>query len=308
MHLGILDFCPIRKGHLPYESIHETIRLAQEADALGMSRFWLAEHHELAYAHHAPDIMAALLAGATDRIRIGVAGMLLKLHSPMRVAKAFRLMESLFPGRIDLGMAGGEAEPAVIDAMRDRSQPLPEMRAEYPQRVLRLVELIRGQSPLVFNPLGTPTPPLWMLGMSSLDTARLAAHQGMNFGFSLAHPQSRDNPSVTACYLEEFRPAPHQPQPGLVVAVTGLCAETEEEARRLAGAHAEHNREGLALIGNPAQCRERMEEICHRYRTQELVFLDLAPDAESRLRCYRLLASELRLSVPAPAPRVEKSA
>jgi luciferase family oxidoreductase group 1 len=300
MRLGILDFCPLRKGMLPYQCIHESIALAREADALGYSRFWLAEHHELAYAQHTPDIMTALIAGATDRIRVGAAGMLLKLHSPMRVAKAFRLMESLFPGRIDLGMAGGEAEPAVIDAMKNHAQPLAETRAAYPASILQLVELIRGQSPLVFNPLGTPPPALWVLGMASLDTARLTAHQGMSFGFSLAHPQSRHNPAVTACYLEEFRPSAHQAQPELIVAVTGLCAETEQEARRLAGAHAEHNRESLAVLGTPEQCREQMEAIGDRYRARELVFLDLAPDAESRLRGYRLLASAFRLGESLP--------
>jgi luciferase family oxidoreductase group 1 len=305
MRLGILDFCRIHKGIAPYESLFESVQLAQEADALGYSRFWLAEHHELNYAHHAPDILATLIAGSTERIRVGVAGVLIKLHSPMRVAKAFRLMEAFFPGRIDLGVGGGEAEPPVVEAMRDGAQPIAEVRAEYDQRLLRLLSLIRGESPLAFNPLGTPAPPFWVLGLSRPNSARLAAEKGTCFGFSLAHVQSRDNPSITAIYLDEFRPNAHLAQPELVVAVSGLCAETEEEAWRLAKPMLEGMDLNLAVVGNPEQCREKLEAIAHRYRTQEIIFQDVAPDSASRMNCFRLLASALKLGAE-PAKATQK--
>lgn len=291
MRIGILDFCPVRPGRPPQESLHETLRLAQEAEALGYSRYWLAEHHEPQYAQHVPDLMAGLIASHTRRIRVGVAGVLLRLHSPMRVAKTFSVLEALFPGRIDLGMAGGGAEPAVTQAMRAFAPPVDAAPVEFHAQVRSLLELIQDGPPLPFNPRVTPPPALWLLGMSSLETARLAAHQGLGFGFSLAHPQSKDDPSIPSIYLSEFRPTPQRPEPELVIAVRGLCAESERDALR-------HMRPGLQkrglhniVLGSPEKCRERMEEVCHRYGTNELVFYDVAATPDARLRNYRLLAT-----------------
>ncbi|MBM7116857.1 MsnO8 family LLM class oxidoreductase [Archangium primigenium] len=300
MRLGILDFCPMREGLKPFHSLHETLFLAQEAEKLGYSRFWMAEHHELEYAQHAPDMMVPLVAGSTERIRVGVAGMLLKLHSPLRVAKAFRLLESLFPGRIDLGVGGGEAAPDVVAALRDGGPPLAEVREAHAQRTLHLLSLMRGEVAPAFQPLGTPAPPFWMLGLSRPETARLAAEHGASFGFSLAHAQSKDDPSIAARYLDAFRSNRWLARPELVVAVSGLCAETEEEARALAVEHVGNAAPHLSVVGNPEQCRQKLEAIAHRYQTDELVFHDRAPDSASRLRCYRLLSAALGLTTSAP--------
>lgn len=298
MRLGILDFCLLREGLKPFHSLHETLLLAQEAERLGYSRFWMAEHHELLYAQQAPELMVPLVAGSTERIRVGVAGMLLKLHSPLRVAKAFRLLESVFPGRIDLGVGGGEAEAEVVAAMRDGGEPLSLVRGDYSRRVLQLLEYIRGESPLAFHPLGTPAPPFWMLGLGRSESARLAARHGTSFGFSLAHVQSKDDPSIALRYLEEFRSSAWLARPELVVAVSGLCAETEAEARALALQNLGNPDPALSVIGDPEQCRQKLEAIAHRYHAEELVFLDLAPDGASRLRGYRLLSEALGLNAP----------
>ena len=123
MRLGILDFCLIRPGLEPFHSLHASLALAQEAERLGYSRYWMAEHHELLYAQHVPEMMVPLIAGSTERHAHGRGGVLIKLHSPLRVAKAFRMLEALFPGRIDLGVGGGEAEPEVVEAMREAGPP-----------------------------------------------------------------------------------------------------------------------------------------------------------------------------------------
>jgi len=295
MRLGILDFCPLREGLKPFHSLHESIFLAQEAEKLGYSRFWMAEHHELTYAQHAPDIMVPLVAGSTERMRVGVAGVLLKLHSPLRVAKAFRLLESFFPGRIDLGVGGGEAEPEVVAALRDGGTPLSEVRSEHAQRTVRLLALMRGEASPAFQPLGTPAPPFWVLGLSRPEAASLAAEHGTSFGFSLAHVQSRDDPSIAARYLDEFRSNRWLARPELVVAVSGMCAETEQEARALALEGVGNPNPQVSVMGDPEQCRQQLEAIAHRYQANEIVFLDRAPDSASRLRCYRLLSSALGL-------------
>lgn len=299
MQLGLLDFCAFSKRQSPTERVFETIELAQEAEALGYSRYWLAEHHELGYAHHSPELLASVIAGSTERIRVGVAGMLLLLHSPMRVAKAFRLLSGLYGGRVDLGMGSGSAEPAVIEAMRQGgAAPTPE---DYTQRVLQLLGMMRGEeSAPVINPLDAAPCPLWVLGVGSPGTAALAARQGTCYGLSLSHTKSRDDPSLLAVYRDEFRPSKELPRPQCIVSVAGVCAETEEEAWRLAEAAPEYPRSGLEVVGTPEQCREKLEALCHRYGVSELVLLNLAPTQESRLRSLRLLSEVLHLTSARP--------
>jgi luciferase family oxidoreductase group 1 len=296
MRLGILDFCPIRKGRPPAESLYESVELAREADALGYSRYWLAEHHELGLAHHSPETLMGLIAGSTERIRVGVAGILMGLHSPMRVAKVFKVLEAFFAGRLDLGVGAGSAEAPVLAAMRDGAPMVGDHRQDYVRRVTALLEFLRGESPLHFNPLGVAPPPVWVLASGSPETASLAASLGTCFGHSLIHPKSRDDAGLAARYVEEFRPRPDMPEPRWVVAVTGLCAETEAEARRLASLSPDDPKSGLEIVGSPAQCRERFQALCESYRTDEIIFKDFAPDPESRLRCHRLLAEALKLT------------
>ncbi len=293
MRLGILDFCLLRKGATARASLYESLHLAQHAEALGFSRYWLAEHHEHTAAHHAPDMLASLIAGSTDSISIGVAGMLLKLHSPMRVAKTFRLMETFFPERIDLGVGAGGAEPTVLEAMRGGAQSLLEVNEDYPRRVAQLLELLRGESPLAFNPPNVPA--VWLLGAAQPFSARMAAHHGTCFGYSLVHTTSRDDPSILELYRAEFRPRPEQPEPQTVLAVTGVCAPTEAEARQWAAVSGIKAGDAAPVIGDPRQCREQLEALAHRYGTQELVFLDQAPDAATRQQCYALLSEALGL-------------
>jgi luciferase family oxidoreductase group 1 len=294
MKLGLLDFCALSKRQSPTERIFETIQMAQEAEALGYSRYWLAEHHELSYAHHSPELLAAVIAGGTERIRVGVAGMLMMLHSPMRVAKAFRLLGGLYGGRVDLGMGSGLCLPDVLEAMRYGAPP--PTSEDYPQRVHQLLALLRGgESVPPLNPLDAASCPLWLLGSGSTATATFAAHQGVGYGLSLSHNKSRDDPSLVSLYRNEFRPSPEQPLPQCVLSVAGVCAETEEEARRLAQEASDNPRSGLEVVGSPQYCREKLESICHRYGVDELIFLNLAPDQDSRRRSLVLLAETLRL-------------
>lgn len=302
MRLGLLDFCCIRKKQSPAERVFETIQLAQEAEALGFSRYWLAEHHELAYAHHSAELLATLVAGSTERMRVGVAGMLLRMHSPMRVAKAFRLMAGVFGGRVDLGVGGGIAEdPAVMEAMREGWSRVSNPDEDYAQRVNELLALVRGESPLAFNPLDVHSPPVWLLGSGSPRTAVMAARLGTCYGLSLTHKSSRDDPSLVSRYREGFQPNAHLSQPQWVVSVAGVCAETEQEARRLADASQENPGSNLVLVGTPDYFHERLEEIRHRYQADELIFLDVSADLDARRRAYQMLAERLRLQPLASA-------
>lgn len=294
MRLGLLDFCTLRPRQSPAERIFETIQLAQQAESLGYSRYWLAEHHEIDYAHHSPELLTALVAGSTERIRVGPAGVLLLLHSPLQVAKQVRLLQAFFSSRLDLGVGAGLAAPEVATALR--GSPLPQHSGEeYSQRVKELLDMLRGQSPLRFNPLDVYPPPVWLLGVGGPGSAAMAAHHGTSFGLSLCHKHSRDEPAPVLRYREEFRPSPQHPQPQWIVAVAGVCAETDQEAQRLASSSPEMPRNGLEIVGSPQHWLARLEELRSRYGTEEFIVLDCSPTHESRLRSLRLLSEHLRL-------------
>ncbi len=226
---------------------------------------------------------------------MGVAGVLLKLHSPMRVAKTFRLMETFFPERIDLGVGAGHYTPEVIEAMRGQPRTLAELRDEYPHSVEQLVRLLRGESPLTFNPPTIP-PPIWLLASTRANSALMAARHGTCFGYSLVHPTSVDNPEAVHVYRSEFRPHALQPRPETVLAVQGHCAPTEEEALKRVASLGPNAANAYAVIGNPQQCREKLEAHAHRYGVEELIYTDLVPDLEARQRSVQLLAEALGLA------------
>ncbi|WP_224244332.1 MsnO8 family LLM class oxidoreductase [Hyalangium gracile] len=303
IRLGVLDFSPISPGTHARKALFDTLCLARAADSLGFSRYWLAEHHQLDVAHHSPETLLPLILGATEQLRVGVAGILLRLHSPMRVAKAFRTLNSFFSGRLDLGVAGGKANSAVMRAMLDHEvAPESQSRAEFARRFGELMGLLRDESPLTFNPPEEDSLPVWLHGSSSLETAELAARYGTCFGWSLAHPFSQDRTAVVEHYRQSFRPRLGQPRPEWVVAIAGVCAETEREAHALARESLDCPGE-LAIVGTPTQCREKLEALRHRYGTDEFILRPLERSAEARLRCLRLFASALGLRRPeAPGP------
>ncbi|HYH97802.1 MsnO8 family LLM class oxidoreductase [Hyalangium sp.] len=301
MQLGILDFCCIRKGHSPTERVFETLQMVQEAETLGYSRYWLSEHHELSYAHHSPELLMGMMAGSTERIRVGVAGVLLLLHSPLRVAKTFRLLEALFGGRVDLGVGSGSSLPEVLAAMRSGAPLIGNNNEDYLQRVEQLLALMRNESSLSFNPMDAGMTPLWLLGSGSPVTASLAARHGTSYGLSLSHAKSRDDPSLIARYREEFRPSSHQSAPRCIVSVAALCAETDEEARRQAENSPENPRSGFEVVGSPQHCRERLLALAERYQIDELILLNMGPDQATQLRSLQLLAEALALPATASA-------
>src|SRR5947209_16350919 len=109
IQLGALDFSPVTRGMKPADAIWDTIDLSKDLDALGYSRFWIAEHHGSGVAHSCPEILIPVIAGITHRIRVGSAGILLRLYNPLKIAKTFRLLHAIYPRRIDLAIARGSA-------------------------------------------------------------------------------------------------------------------------------------------------------------------------------------------------------
>ena len=248
--LSILDQSPIISGHTPVEAIAATVELAQAADALGYERFWLAEHHGLnALADPCPEILLARLGSVTKHIRIGTGGILLPYYAPFKVAEQFRMLESLFPGRIDLGIGrapGGDMRTA--QAVMGSTTGGSYNAAEYfPQQVMELIGLLDAVMPgehphaeVVLQPQCATSPQIWVLGSSDYGGA-MAAHMGLRFAF--AHfINAYSGAPVGQAYKADFKPAPHAgesrgavtPVPYSAVAVFAIAADTQAEADELA--------------------------------------------------------------------------
>lgn len=287
IHLGVLD---------NWHQVSESIALAEEADRLGYHRYWLTEHPP----QPNPQMLAALVAGVTERIRVGTAGILLNFHAPLQAAQQFLLLEHVFPGRIDAGFCAGWTRDALAGALLDgRTDPriAPETFVE---RADALIGFLRGSLPaehpfasLHAWPGSQDVPEIWSFGTGARSAA-IAARHGTAFGYSLFHDPASDDTSHVDAYRDNFQPGPHLAQPLVGLAVAGVCAESECEARRLVSQY--ENKFILpTVIGSPRQCHEQFATLAERYQTPELVFLDVSPDFDSRLRSYRLLAEELGL-------------
>jgi luciferase family oxidoreductase group 1 len=188
--LSILDLSVVTTGTRPAAALRNSIDLARHADALGYVRYWLAEHHNLAsVASPAPDIMIGQIAAVTNRIRVGSGGVMLPNHAPLMVAERFKMLEALFPGRIDLGLGRAPGtDGATAYALRTRLD-----RREGDDFLERLHELILWETRdfppnhpfnnVVAMPDDTPLPPIWLLGSSDY-SSELAAQVGMGFAFA----------------------------------------------------------------------------------------------------------------------------
>ncbi|MEP2829375.1 LLM class flavin-dependent oxidoreductase [Parvibaculum sp.] len=246
--LSVLDQSPIRKGGTAAEAITNTIDLAQQAERFGYSRYWLAEHHNTSsFAGSAPEVLIAAVAAATARIRVGSGGVMLPHYSPLKVAECFRVLETLYPGRIDLGL--GRA-PGGDQRTTRALQPGPQAYdvGVFPQQVELLRQFLEDSTGLQGEEGGFPTdhpytglhatprgpgmPDLWMLG-SGGDGALIAAQYGMAYCF--AHFINQDaGTQPLDVYRKNFRPSREINAPRGAIAVSVTVADTEEDAKRIA--------------------------------------------------------------------------
>ena len=335
MRLSVLDQSPIRKGGTPTEAVAETIALAKACEALGYHRYWVAEHHNSnAFAGSCPEILIARLAAETTTLRVGSGGVMLTHYSPLKVAEQFRMLESLAPGRIDLGVGrapgsdartaralqagpqawGVDAFPSQLMLLRQfldeaAGEPFPE---DHPYRGIHAM------------PRGPTRPEIWVLG-SGLHSAVYAAELGLPF--SHAHFIDPDG-SEEACatYRHRFKASPWCERPRVSIGVAALAAETDEEARRLAASrnlwvvrlltgrpipfpspdealaydfseqerHLLRSAESRSAVGTPATVRAKLQDIAQRHGADELVIVTITFDFAARLRSYELLAGAFR--------------
>jgi luciferase family oxidoreductase group 1 len=229
---SILDLAPVTEGSSPADALHHSLDLAQHAERWGYKRFWVAEHHNMTgIASAATSVVIGYIAGGTESIRVGAGGIMLPNHSPMVIAEQFGTLETLYPGRIDLGLgrAPGTDQRTLRALRRDYSSA-----ENFPQDVLELQALLGPLQPgqVVQAVPGTGlNVPLWILG-SSLFGAQLAAMLGLPYGFA-SHFAPDALMDALAVYRERYEPSARNPKPYAMVGANVFVAETDEEARRL---------------------------------------------------------------------------
>lgn len=325
MRLSILDQSPVRAGSGARAAIEATLALARRADELGYHRYWLAEHHAIAaLADPCPEVLLARLGAETRRTRVGTGGVLLPYYSAFRVAEAFRMLEALYPGRIDLGIGrapGGDARTAQAVS----GGGFPDAQ-RFPEQVWQLVAHLDGTLPaghpfarVRVQPEVPSAPEVWLLGSSDYSGA-LAAELGLAFSFAhFINPQGGE--AVSRAYRDVFKPG-REKAPRAMVCTFAICAATDEEAERLAAPidlrrlhmalnidspiptyeeaakhrYSEEERRYVmgqrarAILGSPEKCRREIEAMAERYAADEVMVLTITGDYASRLRSYELLA------------------
>ncbi|MCA1416699.1 LLM class flavin-dependent oxidoreductase, partial [Bradyrhizobium sp. NBAIM20] len=237
--LSVLDLSVVTTGTKPAAALRNSIDLARHVDGLGYVRYWLAEHHNLAsVASPAPDLMIGQIAAVTKHLRVGSGGVMLPNHAPLVVAERFKMLEALFPGRIDLGLGRAPGtDGATAYALRSRLD-----RREGDDFLERLHELILWETRefpaghpynnVVAMPDDTRLPPIWLLGSSDY-SSELAAQVGMGFAFA-HHFASHDAIDAMVHYRNRFQPSVWRASPHAILAVAVIAADTDEEAERLA--------------------------------------------------------------------------
>src|SRR6266571_4831438 len=295
--LGVLDQSPVISGHSPAEAIAETISLARLAEELGYRRYWLAEHHGIAaLADPCPEILVSRVASATSRMRVGTGGVLLPYYSALKIAEQFRMLEALFPGRIDLGIGrapGGDPRTAL--AMADGEFQGAE---RLPQQVQDLIGFLERSLPpghpfaaVKAQPAGDASPELWLLGSSDYGGA-LAAQLGLRFAF--AHfISAHGGDAVARAYREQYEASAREPQPRSLVCAFVICAKTRAEAERRA----------RLVLGDPGEVRGKLLELKEKFAADEIMVVTITGDYESRRTSYRLVAEAFERETLPRCPR-----
>jgi luciferase family oxidoreductase group 1 len=325
--LGVLDQSQICEGRTAANALLETTKLAQEAERLGYSRYWVSEHHAShSLATSSPEVLIAHLTALTSRIRVGSGGIMLPHYSAYKVAENFRLLEALHPGRIDLGL--GRAPGGMPLSTRALQEGKYTNIDKYPQQVADLTSYLHDSMPadhpfasLLASPAIPTAPELWLLG-SSNESAKIAARQGASFAFAQFFGVPGGEEAMRT-YQENFQPSILNDHARSLVAVLAICADTEEQAEQLATStdlfflslergmnlqtfpsvetamnypYTEFDLErirlgrGRRIVGSPHQVKEKLLKISEDYNTDELLIVTPTHDFTARVRSYQLIA------------------
>ncbi|MDR7073003.1 LLM class flavin-dependent oxidoreductase [Fictibacillus barbaricus] len=322
--LSVLDLAPLVEGGTASDSFKNTLNLAQHAERLGFNRYWLAEHHNMpGIASSATSVVIGYVAGGTSKIRVGSGGIMLPNHAPLVIAEQFGTLESLYPGRIDLGLGRapgtdgltaqalrrdlgntGDDFPYQLDELREYLDP--SLSSE-----IKKVRAIPGEGLNI---------PIWLLGSSGF-SARLAGQLGLPFAFASHFSPDNTLPALEL-YRRNFKPSNVLEKPYAMVGVNVVAAETDEEAARLAtslqqqflylvrgtptplkppidsmeGVWSPYERSAIeqqlrtTIIGKPETVKEKLQAFLDETQADEMIINGQIYDHQARLRSFEIIS------------------
>jgi len=327
--LGVLDQSIVRQGSTVSQAIQETIATAQIAEELGYSRFWVSEHHNSAFiAGSTPEVLMVKLGDVTSHIRIGSGGIMLPNHSSLKVAENFRMLETLFPGRIDLGMGRAPGTDRITSSLLNPSNDFSE--SSYLRQLDHLQHFFRDTAGtergfIYATPQSQTIPMQWILS-SSGGSSRIAAKYGM--GLAVAKfINGFVKPDVVETYRRNFRPSDQYATPHALLSVFVLCGETEEKAmamrKMMDYVLVEFERgkfgpfpdaeqvqkyqfnmgelerirynSGRIISGTPDSVKEQLTKLANDFEVDEIIISTMAASAEERIRSFELISEAFKL-------------
>jgi luciferase family oxidoreductase group 1 len=331
-HFSVLDLAPVRAGGTIAEAFHNTLDLARHAEQWGFTRFWIAEHHNMpGIASAATSILIGYIAAQTSRLRVGSGGVMLPNHAPLVIAEQFGTLETLYPGRIDLGVgrAPGSDDVAARALRYDTNEE------NFPKQVSELLGYLAparpGQRLVAFPGAGTNVP-VWLLG-SSTYSAQLAAALGLPFAFA-SHFAPALLMQAIEVYRASFKPSEYLDRPYVMVGVPLVAAETDAQAKRLAtSAQQRHlklirrepiyvpppvesmdgvwseaerflveSRLTVAVIGGPETVQHKLSHLLQETAADELIFTSDLYDHALRLRSFEIAADAMKTTALSGTP------
>lgn len=327
--LSILDQSPISSGLSAQQALQASVKLAQLGESLNYERFWIAEHHDLyGLACPNPDVMLGVIGAQTKSIRIGAGAVLLPYYKPFRIAETYNLLATLFPGRIDLGLGrapGGSAEVSM--ALSDNY--LQEV-GKFTNKIDELLNFLQQTMPkehlfsrIKASPIPEIPPEVWLLGTSKKSSI-IAAEKGLPYAFGY-FMSDFDGVAIVNNYREQFIKR-HETKPYVILAVHAICAETTEKAKQLAKSPIawqllqEKTNDDLQIpsmkeveeydwteedklriekkllsmiVGNQQEVKEKLKQLAHMYKADELMIVTITHEIEEKLNSYRLIAEAM---------------
>ncbi len=321
---SVLDLAPVRVGGTIAEAYRNTVDLARRAENWGFTRFWLAEHHNMpGIASAATSILIGHVAAATSTIRVGSGGVMLPNHAALVIAEQFGTLETLYAGRIDLGVGRAPgSDPLASQALRYNTA-----EEDFPRQVAELLAYLApsgpGQRLIAYPGAGTQVP-VWLLG-STTYSAQLAARLGLPFAFASHFAPTLLMEGIEA-YREEFQPSRYLDSPYVMAGVPLVAAETDAEAERLSTSALQRalklirrepifvpppvdtmdglwseserflveSRLAVAAIGGPETVRRKLDLLLHETKADELIFTSDLYDHTQRLRSFEIAAEAMK--------------
>lgn len=333
LKLSVLDQSPIHDGKEAKQGLFNTIELAQECEKWGYYRYWCAEHHDTpGYASANPEIMISSIANVTSKIRVGSGGVMLNHYSSFKVAETFNTLTALHNNRIDLGI--GRASGANFLAARALHNA---HTGDYAKKAYELINYLDDEVPeddyfhgVSLSPKGVDSTPVYLLG-SSDGSSVLAGQLGAGFCLALFIGTHSRPTQIMDSYRNNFVPSQNFTKPKAMIAVACICANTKEEAIKIASTHtywkvqafrhttrdgfqspqnvkklyAELSFEDKAyyhetlnsmIIGTPKECKENIEKLVKEYGVDEVMIVNVTYSFEDRKNSYELLAKEFNLN------------